>query len=82
MYSKSAHRIIRERLLHWYLFTPRSFSLPIEQLAQMITDLEKPTRLGWGPGSKKEKIDKLYNYLQVYKSKAIGQSSPPDLEGL
>lgn len=62
-HPKSAHRIVSERLAHWYLFKPRSFVITLDQLAELLDELEKPTRLGWGVGSKKEKISELLAHL-------------------
>ena len=73
-YQKPAYAVIRDRLLHWYLFAPRTFAISLEQLAQMYEDLEKPVRIGWGPGSKREKITVLQHHLQqLIKAKKTGQ---------
>lgn len=64
-YQKPGYQVVRERLLHWYLFIPRTFPITLEQLAVMWNDMEKPTRLGWGEGSKRQKIGQLQDSLMT-----------------
>jgi len=43
-YHKAAYRIISERFARWYLFLPKSFTLTLEQAAELHHGLQQPTR--------------------------------------
>lgn len=63
-YQKPAHRVIEERLAYWYLYRQKAFQLTIEQLADLLYQLDKPTRLGYGEGSKRHEVYTLLSHLR------------------
>lgn len=42
--AKPAYRVVKERLLHWHICMPKSFTLSIDQLAELMKGLEKQSR--------------------------------------
>ena len=75
-YRRPVGNIIPERLAAWYLFKPRTFEITLENLAEIMTALEDPVRLGssyWHPSEKRRKVDELIVYLEkIAKLKASG----------
>jgi hypothetical protein len=63
-YQKSAHTVIEERLSYWHLYRPKTFSLTLEQLAELLVQLEKPVRIGWGVNSKRHEMYTLLAHLR------------------
>ena len=64
MSAKPAYAVIRERLLNWFLFQPKTFDITVDQLADILYAMERQARLGWGKGSKREKLYELLEHLQ------------------
>ncbi len=67
--KKSAYVIVDERLGNWFLFKKKSFSLSLEQLAELRNGLQAPARLGWKT-TKRAQFDTLMEHLnQINKGK-------------